>query len=35
MIQQADWMLVGGLVGVSVGITYLLSTIYYAQRVTT
>jgi len=26
-------MLVAGLVGVSVGITYLLSTIYYAQRV--
>ena len=28
-----DWVLVGGLVGVSVLITYALSSIYYAQRV--
>ena len=33
LIQMQDWMLVGILVGVSVTITFALSSIYYAQRV--
>jgi len=33
MIPMEDWMLVGILVGVSVLITFALSSIYYAQRV--
>jgi len=33
VIRMEDWVLVGGLVGVSVLITYFLSTIYFAQRV--
>lgn len=33
MIEQADWLLVGGLVGVSVTVTFFLSSVYYAQRV--
>ena len=33
MIPVEDWILVGGLVGVSVLITFALSSIYYAQRV--
>jgi len=33
MIQEADWLLVGGLVFATNLITYVLSSIYYAQRV--
>jgi len=33
VIPVEDWILVGALVGVSVLITFALSSIYYAQRV--